>query len=93
VAGQADAFEEHVATPHGLDFAHAAQFYGCTFARPTDLESLRAAVTRSVGEPGTTIVEVVTDRRENLALHRRIAELVIPPGGINRLAPEAAPGA
>ena len=32
VAGETDAFEEHVATPHGLDFAHAAKLYGCDFA-------------------------------------------------------------
>ena len=28
VAGETDAFEEHVATPHGLDFARAAALYG-----------------------------------------------------------------
>ena len=26
-------FEEHVATPHGLDFAHAAALYGCGHVR------------------------------------------------------------
>jgi 2-succinyl-5-enolpyruvyl-6-hydroxy-3-cyclohexene-1-carboxylate synthase len=87
VSSQTDAFEEHIATPHGLDFSHAAQLYGCSFERPADLESLRAAVARSIAEDDTTIIEVVTDRKENLALHRRIAESVIPP------APEAAPRA
>ena len=29
VAREGAAFEEHVATPHGLDFAHAAALYGC----------------------------------------------------------------
>ena len=28
VAGERDGFEEHVATPHGLDFSHAAALYG-----------------------------------------------------------------
>ena len=28
VSGETDAFEEHVATPHGLDFAKAAALYG-----------------------------------------------------------------
>ena len=27
VAGETDAFEEHVATPHGLDSEHAAALY------------------------------------------------------------------
>lgn len=34
VLSQRDAFEEHVATPHGLDFAHAAALYGCGHRRP-----------------------------------------------------------
>jgi 2-succinyl-5-enolpyruvyl-6-hydroxy-3-cyclohexene-1-carboxylate synthase len=75
VATQTDAFEEHVATPHGLDFAHAAALYGCAYERPTDPQGLRAAVDRSL-RGGTTIIEVRTDREQNLALHRRIAHAV-----------------
>ena len=33
VAGETDAFEEHVATPHGLDFARAAALYGLSATR------------------------------------------------------------
>jgi 2-succinyl-5-enolpyruvyl-6-hydroxy-3-cyclohexene-1-carboxylate synthase len=74
VAGESDAFEEHVATPHGLDFAHAAALYGCGFERPASVEDLRTAVERSLAGAGTTIIEVRTDRVENLALHRRAAD-------------------
>ena len=74
VAGERDAFEEHVATPHGLDFAQAAGLYGCRYERPGNLVELRAAIESGVGGLATTIVEVRTDRVENLALHRRIAE-------------------
>jgi 2-succinyl-5-enolpyruvyl-6-hydroxy-3-cyclohexene-1-carboxylate synthase len=77
VAGQTDAFEEHVATPHGLDFAHAAALYGCAFERPATLAELRAAVQTSVGTDTTAIIEIRTDRVENLALHRRAAEAAL----------------
>jgi 2-succinyl-5-enolpyruvyl-6-hydroxy-3-cyclohexene-1-carboxylate synthase len=78
VAGESDAFEEHVATPHGLDFAHAANLYGCTFERPDSLPELRTALDRSItGATTTTIIEVRTDRVENLALHRRVAEAAL----------------
>ncbi|MBV9943727.1 MAG: 2-succinyl-5-enolpyruvyl-6-hydroxy-3-cyclohexene-1-carboxylic-acid synthase [Solirubrobacterales bacterium] len=77
VAGETDAFEEHVATPHGLDFSHAAALYGCAFKRPSDLAELRAAVERSIAGGGTTIIEVRTDRAENLALHRRVADAAL----------------
>ena len=70
VAGERDLFEEHVATPHGVDFAHLAAFYGCAFRRAADLD----AVGDALGRGGTTIVEVRTDRAENLALHRRATE-------------------
>ena len=76
VAGEADAFEEHVATPHGLDFGHAAELYGCGYERPATVDELEAAIERSLGRERTTIIEVRTDREQNLALHRRVAEAV-----------------
>jgi 2-succinyl-5-enolpyruvyl-6-hydroxy-3-cyclohexene-1-carboxylate synthase len=74
VSGEADAFERHVATPHGLEFEHAAALYGCGYERAVTKDELRGALQRAIErQPGTTIVEVRTDRVENLALHRRIA--------------------
>jgi 2-succinyl-5-enolpyruvyl-6-hydroxy-3-cyclohexene-1-carboxylate synthase len=77
VAGEADAFEEHVATPHGLDFAHAAALYGCGYERPGNVDELHSALERSVATDATTIIEVRTDRLENLALHRRAADAAL----------------
>jgi 2-succinyl-5-enolpyruvyl-6-hydroxy-3-cyclohexene-1-carboxylate synthase len=75
VAGETDAFEEHVATPHGLDFAHAAALYGLGYTRATTTQQLKDAIDRSINAPTTAseIIEVRTDRAENLALHRRLA--------------------
>jgi 2-succinyl-5-enolpyruvyl-6-hydroxy-3-cyclohexene-1-carboxylate synthase len=75
--GTAGQFEEHVATPHGLDFATAAALYDCGHERPADLEQLSAAVRRSLQASGTQIIEVRTNRVENLALHREIADAAI----------------
>ncbi len=77
VAGETDAFEQHVATPHGLDFARAAALYGCEYRRPDTLAELREAVEASVAGNDTTIIEVRTDREQNLALHRRVAEAAL----------------
>jgi 2-succinyl-5-enolpyruvyl-6-hydroxy-3-cyclohexene-1-carboxylate synthase len=74
VAGESDAFEHHVATPHGLDFAHAAALYGCGYERAATVDELSDAVCRSTRASTTTIIEVRTDRVQNLALHRRVAE-------------------
>ena len=75
VAGEIDAFEHHIVTPHGLEFEHAAALYGCAYARPKTPGELKTAIERSVGS-GTSIIEVRTDREQNLALHRRVADAV-----------------
>ena len=76
IAGERDAFEDHVATPHGLDFAHAAALYGCAHAHVRTVRELRDGLERALPGSATTILEVRTDRAENLALHRALAAAV-----------------
>jgi len=76
IAGARDVFEEHVATPHGLDFAHAAALYGCDFVDVSDLAGLRGALTSALAGDATTIVRVKSDRAANLALHRELSVAV-----------------
>ena len=68
VATQRDAFEEHVATPTGLDAERVAALFGLDYERVEDLAAIREA-------PGT-LLHVRTDRAENVALHRRVHEAV-----------------
>ena len=74
VAGEGADFEEHVATPHGLDFARAAALYGLAHERVITPESFRAALDSA---SGATIIEVRTDRDENRELHRQVAQAVV----------------
>jgi 2-succinyl-5-enolpyruvyl-6-hydroxy-3-cyclohexene-1-carboxylate synthase len=76
VAGERDAFERHVATPHGLRFAEVAAAYGCRFEQAADRIALLGALERALGRHETTIVEVRTERAANLALHRRVEQTV-----------------
>jgi 2-succinyl-5-enolpyruvyl-6-hydroxy-3-cyclohexene-1-carboxylate synthase len=69
VAGQTDVFEEHVATPTGLDLAKAAALYGARHVAVATVEDLRRGLEEA---EGTTILHVRTDRAENVALHRRV---------------------
>jgi 2-succinyl-5-enolpyruvyl-6-hydroxy-3-cyclohexene-1-carboxylate synthase len=73
VAGETDVFEEHVATPTGLDFARAAALFECEHVLVDDLEP---ALTAALAADRTTILEVRTDREENLRLHRAIWDAV-----------------
>ncbi|HKG17980.1 MAG TPA: thiamine pyrophosphate-dependent enzyme, partial [Solirubrobacteraceae bacterium] len=72
VARERDVFERHVATPHGLDFSRAAALYGCDHRPLANADELEPALQRALDAPRTTILEVRTDRRDNLDLHRRL---------------------
>jgi 2-succinyl-5-enolpyruvyl-6-hydroxy-3-cyclohexene-1-carboxylate synthase len=77
ISGNTDAFERHIATPHGLRFEHAAALYGLAHERPVTTSELRSALERSVGSGQTTIIEIATERNENVALHRRLADAAL----------------
>ena len=68
VATQVDAFEEHVATPTGLDAERVAALFDLEYERVDALGAIREA-------PGA-LLHVRTDRAENVALHRRLHEAV-----------------
>jgi 2-succinyl-5-enolpyruvyl-6-hydroxy-3-cyclohexene-1-carboxylate synthase len=76
VSGEADVFEEHVATPHGVDFAHVATLYGLAHERVAAPEPFRAALDRALTAGTTTLIHVRTDREENVAVHRAVWEAV-----------------
>ena len=97
VSGEADAFEEHVATPHHLDFAHAAELYGLSYERPAVEDELRAALRGGSTTGRSRLIEVRTDRAENLERHRQIADAALDALGgrddVSRPEPAASPGA
>jgi 2-succinyl-5-enolpyruvyl-6-hydroxy-3-cyclohexene-1-carboxylate synthase len=76
LAGQGEVFEEHVATPHGVDAGRLASLYGLEHEPVADPPAFRAALDRALARQGATLIEVSTDREENLALHRRVFEAV-----------------
>jgi 2-succinyl-5-enolpyruvyl-6-hydroxy-3-cyclohexene-1-carboxylate synthase len=76
VAGERDAFEEHVATPHGVDFAHAAAMYGIAYERPADMAAFDDALGRALDATETTLIELRTDRVANVEIHRRVWDSV-----------------
>ena len=59
-------------TPHGLDFRHTAALYGLPYTRADSEAEYEAAVRMSVGTKGVSIIEIRTDRDENLAAHNAL---------------------
>jgi 2-succinyl-5-enolpyruvyl-6-hydroxy-3-cyclohexene-1-carboxylate synthase len=70
--GHEAAFAKHVATPHGLDFSHAAALYGFDHVAPTDGGGFTAALNSALHADTSTIIEVRTDRAMNRQLHADI---------------------
>jgi 2-succinyl-5-enolpyruvyl-6-hydroxy-3-cyclohexene-1-carboxylate synthase len=68
VSTQRDAYEEHVATPTGLDASRVAALFDLAYEPVTERRQIREA-------PGT-LLHVRSDRAENVALHRRVHEAV-----------------
>jgi 2-succinyl-5-enolpyruvyl-6-hydroxy-3-cyclohexene-1-carboxylate synthase len=69
-------FEPYFGTPQGVSFEHAAAMFGLGYERPSSatafVETYRASCARST----PTLIEVETDREENVALHRELLEEV-----------------
>ena len=77
VSGEGAAFEEHVATPHGLSLQRVAALFELGYVRATDEGQLRTALRDAAGSGRVTLIEVPTDRAANLALHHRLAEAAL----------------
>jgi 2-succinyl-5-enolpyruvyl-6-hydroxy-3-cyclohexene-1-carboxylate synthase len=67
-------FERHFGTPHGLDPVRVAEALGVPGDRATTAADLDGAL--AAPQDGPRLIEVRTDRAENVTLHRAIREAV-----------------
>ena len=70
-----DTFERVVGTPHGLDFRHAAQMFGLNYEKPASRSAFEDAYAQAVKGRGATLIEIVTDREQNVTFHRELYDL------------------
>lgn len=70
------AFTRHFATPHGLDFAHAAALYGLPHERVRTRAELLSSLERGIAAGGSRIIEVGTDRERNRSCRQAVYEAV-----------------
>jgi 2-succinyl-5-enolpyruvyl-6-hydroxy-3-cyclohexene-1-carboxylate synthase len=72
VARNKEFFEPYFGTPQGVSFEGAAKMFGLAYDLPSTVEEFvetyRAAGTRNA----PTLIEVRTDREENVTLHRKL---------------------
>ncbi|MFO7776224.1 MAG: 2-succinyl-5-enolpyruvyl-6-hydroxy-3-cyclohexene-1-carboxylic-acid synthase [Candidatus Hydrogenedentota bacterium] len=76
IAQHEHVFEPYFAAPHGLRFEDAARLFGLRHVCPGTPSEFSAAYGDAIETAGATLIEVVTDRTANHALHREIEDML-----------------
>lgn len=72
-------FTNYFVTPHGLDFAPAAQMYGLEYVQVRDREAFRGAFRASIDARAATLIELRTDARTDLARRNAVIQAAVTP--------------
>lgn len=65
-----ECFEKAFATPHGREFSQLAAGFSMRYAKPTNIGECMRFYRDAINHRGATLLEVVTNREANAALHR-----------------------
>lgn len=69
-------FEKLFGTPLGIDFSHSVLMYGGEYTLAKNPSHLKEVLTSSYQKSGLKVIEVQTNREENVKLHREIWQKV-----------------
>ncbi|WP_338777890.1 2-succinyl-5-enolpyruvyl-6-hydroxy-3-cyclohexene-1-carboxylic-acid synthase [Metabacillus sp. FJAT-52054] len=69
-------FEQLFGTPIGLDYGKAAQLYGAEYSLIHSWEDFASAFKTSAGQKGIRIIEVPTNRKTRVKIHRDLLQFV-----------------
>jgi 2-succinyl-5-enolpyruvyl-6-hydroxy-3-cyclohexene-1-carboxylate synthase len=76
IAGHEEFFEPYFGTPQGVGFEPAAKMFGLAYEHPGTLEDFVEAYGSACARGSSTLIEIQTERTENVALHRRLLQEV-----------------
>jgi 2-succinyl-5-enolpyruvyl-6-hydroxy-3-cyclohexene-1-carboxylate synthase len=74
IAGHEEFFEPYFGTPQGLGFEPAAKMFGLAYEHHGTMEDFVEAYGSACASGSSTLIEIQTDRAENVALHRRLLQ-------------------
>ncbi len=72
ISDQKDVHEQHVTTPHELSFERAAELYGLRYEEIKKSSDLVPRLSKAIRSKHAKLIEIKTDRAENVALHREL---------------------
>ncbi len=76
IAKSTEIFDTYFGTPHGVNFSHAAAMFGLDYYHPQTSDELIRDYQRALVDRRSAIIEVTTDRSENLQLHQEIDQAI-----------------
>jgi 2-succinyl-5-enolpyruvyl-6-hydroxy-3-cyclohexene-1-carboxylate synthase len=76
IAGHEEFFEPYFGTPQGVGFEPAAKMFGLVYEHPGTMEAFVEAYGAACARGSSTLIEVQTERGENVVLHRKLLQEV-----------------
>lgn len=70
-----DIFDPLFGTPHGLEFSNAAKMFGLHYENPKNINDFENAYSQAIISKRSTIIEINTDRNDNIRLHRELLKI------------------
>ncbi|WAA10044.1 2-succinyl-5-enolpyruvyl-6-hydroxy-3-cyclohexene-1-carboxylic-acid synthase [Fervidibacillus albus] len=70
-------FESLFGTPINLSFEYATRLYGAKYEKVETWSDFSNAMEKAKTDEGLTVIEVITDRRKNAEIRRRVMEAVV----------------
>jgi 2-succinyl-5-enolpyruvyl-6-hydroxy-3-cyclohexene-1-carboxylate synthase len=68
----ADVFETHFRTPHGIELGPVAESFGASVSRVTSWEHFRSSLKNAIATAGVSVIVVPIDRDRSVGHHREI---------------------
>jgi 2-succinyl-5-enolpyruvyl-6-hydroxy-3-cyclohexene-1-carboxylate synthase len=75
IAKSTQLFDTYFGTPHGLDFQHASAMFKLDYYHPQNNDGLIDHYQQALTNHRSAVIEVTTDRSENLNLHQDLVHL------------------
>lgn len=76
IAQQRDVFEPYFGTPQHVSFEYAAHMFGIDYIKPSTMASFASAYQAASAGTRPTLIEMITERQENYALHAALREQI-----------------
>ncbi|MCA1902253.1 MAG: 2-succinyl-5-enolpyruvyl-6-hydroxy-3-cyclohexene-1-carboxylic-acid synthase [Candidatus Hydrogenedens sp.] len=74
ISAYPETFERYFGVPHGYHFEAGAKMFGIHYAITDAPEEFKKIYSEAINKEGSTLIEVPTNRPENLQLHKQLQE-------------------